>query len=582
MLTAQPPFSGKTRAETMKAVLDASPNWQLLPSDTPLVIQGLMLRCFQPDANQRLQSAKDAWRSIAEAIAKNKFAPLLYLKIWFGKFDGRTKIWFGKFDRKTKAAFAATALILVTALTALALKYTSLGDLWVPEKRLVINDKDDFAALLPGVIKGLTPDLVRAALMPDKQSSDDLLQSEQWKALMDRPESRQAVEDVINALKSKIEENGESAQLYAVLAQAYLFKLYLTRDVKDKNNALQAAQKARSLNAETPETLIAQGHTLITLEMHKEAIEAFEAAQKQSPNDPEILLGLAIAHDLSGDDKSLAEGLYKAAIAARNDKGRKGFWLDYDDLGWYYFDRGAYEQAAQVWREITKINQFSPTGYTNLGNAFLYLGCFENAERQYRESVVRGGETVDARINLGAAHIYLGQYERSISELKTVTDVAGASEDTNLIEAWGNLGDSYRQNGDTPEAEGSYKIALKLIDKHLMQYRGDYQKFALKAEIIAKLRSVGQSAWRDDPVGMIEKTLDRKLNCLDCIASAVTVYHLADRDDEALRMARRAVEEGYSPFLLINNPDLAGLGNRAEFRAIKQEAQGARGKCGDK
>ncbi len=569
MLSGRPPFAGKTRAETMKAVLDASPDWQTLPPDTPLIIQNLLLRCFQRDVSQRLQNAKDAQRVIAEAITRNRFAPLLYLKTWFWKID-----------RKTKTAFALAALALVTIL---ALKYTAVGDLVFPAKKnIAITGKDDFAVILTGAIEGMTSELARAALMPGRQSSDDLLQSEQWKALMDKPESRQAVEDVINALKSRIEKDGETAQLYAVLAQAYLFKLYLTKDAKDKNDALQAVQKALSLNAETPETLVAQGNVLIALERHKEAIEVFKAAQQRLPNDPDILLGLALAHDLGGDDENLAEGFYKEAIKARDGKDRQRFWMDYDDLGWYYFERGAYEQAAQSWREIIKINQFSPTGYINLGNAFLYLGCFENAERRYRESIASGGETIDARINLGATYFYLGRYERSISELKIVTDGAGANEDTNLIEAWGNLGDSYRQNGQMFEAEGAYNIALKLIDKHRMQYRGDYPKIALKAEIIAKLRSLSQIAGQDDPVEMIEKTLDRKLNCLECVASAVTIYHLANRDGEASRMARRAVDEGYSPFLLINNPELAGLSSHVEFRQIQQAAQSARGKCEDK
>lgn len=101
--------------------IDASPDWQTLPPDTPLIIQNLLLRCFQRDVSQRLQNAKDAQRVIAEAITRNRFAPLLYLKTWFWKID-----------RKTKTAFALAALALVTIL---ALKYTAVGDLVFPAKR---------------------------------------------------------------------------------------------------------------------------------------------------------------------------------------------------------------------------------------------------------------------------------------------------------------------------------------------------------------------------------------------------------------------------------------------------------------
>src|SRR5262245_3113156 len=291
MLTGQAPFAGKTRAETMKTVLDANPRWQELPAGTPLVIQGLLLRCFRPDPNQRLQSAQDARHAITQAITENKFAPLLYLKTWIEKFVGRVKTWFGKFSRRQKVAVAVTAFILLTALTLVA-----RDALFPPKKRISLADKKDLAAILQEAIQGMTPEMVRAALMPDKQSSEELLQSEQWKKLMDKPDNQQAVEDVINELNRLIEKEGESAKLYAILAQAYLFKFYLTKNTKDKDNALKAVRAAKGFGAETLDVTIAEGNVLITVGEFNEAIEIFEKARSQHPDEPEILLGLAMAH----------------------------------------------------------------------------------------------------------------------------------------------------------------------------------------------------------------------------------------------------------------------------------------------
>jgi len=582
MLTGRPPFAGKTRAETMKTVLDANPSWQVLPAGTPLVIQGLLLRCFQPEAKQRLQNAKDARHAIAEAIAENKFAPLLYVKTLFGKIEGRAKIWFGKFTRKKKVAIAATALILATTLMALALKYTSLGDWWVPEKRIVISEKDDFAVLFPKMITRFTPDLVRAALMPIKQSSDDLLQSGQWKTLINNQDNKKDIEDFIDIFKGKIESDGESAQLYAILAQAYLFKFYLTKDTKDKDGALQAVRGAQRLNTKIPAVIVAQGNVLFSIGLPAEATEIFEKARQKYPDEPEILLGLAMAHEFSGDEEEQAEGLYRAVIDARQKREGKSYWGDFNELGAYYFERGRYEQAINCWREVVKLNPMGAASYINLGTALNYIGCFNEAEKTYRDSIVIGGENIEARVNLGATYYYLGDYGNSIYNLKLVTDGPETDEDTNLIIAWGNLGDSYSQVGQPNEARNAYNTAIKLADKQLMRLRGDYQITALKAEILAKLGSLGYSDWKDDPVSLIESILASKLNCLECIASAVIVYHLAKKDDMALRMAMRAVDEGYSPVLLINNPQLTELRDRAEFRRIRQIAQSLRGKCGGK
>src|SRR5262249_14615749 len=321
---------------------------------------------------------------------------------------------------------------------------------------------------------------------------------------------------------------------------------------------------------------------LISIERFSEAIEILEKARGQHPDEPEILLGLALAHDFSGDEDGQAEGLYRAVIDARQKREGKSYWGDFNDLGYYYFERGRYEQAADCWREVVKLNSFSPTGYINLGSALLYLGCFKEAVTEYGESIANGGESIEARVNLGAAYYYLGDYGSSINHLKYVTDRPGAVKDSNLIVAWGNLGDSLSQIGRPIEAQKAYSTALELADRHLMQLRGDYQITALKAETLAKLNSIGQSNGPDDPVSLIEKTLDSKLNCMECVASAVIVYHLANKDDQALRMATRAVDEGYSPSLLINNPQLFELRNRTEFRRIQQIAQSMSGKCGSK
>jgi serine/threonine protein kinase/Flp pilus assembly protein TadD len=569
MLSGRAPFAGATRAETMKRVFDASPDWQALPSDTPLVIQNMLLRCFQRDANQRLQNAGEARRAVAEAITANRFAVLLYLKTRFLKIDRRTKI-----------VFTAVTLAL---LAFLALKYTSLGDLLLPpQKRISIVGKNDLAAILQEAIEKLTPDLTQAALMPDKPSSDELLQSERWKALMNSSDNRQVIEDVIGELKNVIKKDGESAKLYAILAQAYLFRFYLTKDTKDKDGALDTIRIAQSLNAESPDVLVVQGNVLISIAEYNKAVEVLEKARSQQPDEPEILLGLAMAHDFSGDEKDQAEGLYRAAIDARQKREGKPDWGDFNELGWYYFDQGRYEQAADCWREVIKLNPMSPTGYINLGNALLYLGCFNEAVDKYRDSIARGGENVEARVNLGAAYYYLGDYGNSINHLQYVTGKPEAGEDTNLTLAWGNLGDSYSQIGQPNEARNAYHTALKLADRFLMQLNNDPQVTALKAEILSKLNLLGQSDRRDDPVSLIEETLDSRLNCLECVAAATIVYHIARKDDLALQMATRAVDEGYSPFLLINDPQLIGLRNQAEFKRIEQIAQSRRGKCGDK
>jgi serine/threonine protein kinase/Tfp pilus assembly protein PilF len=579
MLTGKPPFAGKNRAETMKAAFEANPNWQALPTGTPLIIQGLLLRCFQANPKQRLQSAKEARRSVAKAIAENKFAPLLFLKTRLEKGGRWINAVIAALTKK-KLLYAGVFLILITIVW---LKSTETGKWIIADDTIMIQKEEDFAVVFTRYINKSTPDLVRAALMPNKQASDDPLQSEQWKALNNSFDNKDGIEKFIvliqKAIGKNTGDNEDRAQLYAILGQAYLFKFYLTKDSADKDEALKAVRAADGFNSKSLVVAVAEGNTLISVGKYPEAIDAFEKARAMSPDEPDTLLGLAMANDFSGDANDQAESLYKSGIEARQKRDGKPYWGDFNDFGWYYFERGKYEQAADCWREVVKLYSLSPIGYVNLGSAFLYSGCFNAALNEYTNSISRGGENTEARVNLGATYYYLGDFGNSINHLKVVTDAPEAAKDPNLIPAWGNLGDSYSQLNQPVEAQTAYKTELNLIDRQLTRFGDDYQLRAMKAEVLAKLNSLSQNEASAEALSLIEMTLDSRLNCLDCLASAVTVYHLSSKDDKALRIATRAIDEGYSPFLLINNPQLSPLKDRLEFKRIQQKARSIPQKC---
>lgn len=55
MLTGKPAFSGATVTDTLAAIIEREPNWQALPSSTPLPIRRLLERCLTKDRKQRLR-----------------------------------------------------------------------------------------------------------------------------------------------------------------------------------------------------------------------------------------------------------------------------------------------------------------------------------------------------------------------------------------------------------------------------------------------------------------------------------------------------------------------------------------------
>jgi Tol biopolymer transport system component/predicted Ser/Thr protein kinase len=68
-LTGTSQFRGETVSDSIGAVLHKTPDWSLLPTDTPPIIKLLLRRCLQKDRDRRLHDIADARVELEEAIA---------------------------------------------------------------------------------------------------------------------------------------------------------------------------------------------------------------------------------------------------------------------------------------------------------------------------------------------------------------------------------------------------------------------------------------------------------------------------------------------------------------------------------
>jgi serine/threonine protein kinase/tetratricopeptide (TPR) repeat protein len=564
MIAGRPPFTGKTRVETMKAVCNSTVNWGTLPSETPLIVLDLLRRCLNRDLNSRLQEAVEAKQLVIEALGGTSRAPMLFFK---------SLLW--KIERKTAITMAATALVLIIVL---AWRYTPLEDR-VREfmgAGFIIKENDDLTTILSERVQGADAELLRAALMPDQQSAIDLL--EQSDELRENEDYLEVIDEIIKALNEDFKKEKVSAQRYAILAQAHLFKFYLLAKHEDKDAAVTACQKAQSLNPETFEVLLVLGDLFNAIGSADQAIPIFEKAlsNPQNPNDPRALLGQAIAYDLKGNDERV-EQLYKLSIAEceKRSGGRK-CWPYYNELGAFYFSQGEYDQAEKNWRKVVELNNLNPSGYSNLGNILLYQGCIDEATSLYTQSI-NIKATVDGYSNRGTVYFFQGKYQEAIRDFEEVTvsrrDLPGESDSPEL---WGNLGDAYRIVDRRDPAIQSYRKALELAEARLSNSPNDPAIKALKAEWIAKLYSMGVRESQQDPATMIAEVLKTEDQVPKYLGIAVIVYYLSGERDKAVSTSRQAVEAGYSPYLLKQNPEIAGLRQEREFQQI---IQGLKPKC---
>jgi serine/threonine protein kinase/tetratricopeptide (TPR) repeat protein len=564
MLTGRAPFARRTRAETMKAILESSPDWQSLPQDTPIVIQDLLRKCLIRDSALRLKHTAEAGLAIDEALGEGRFAPGLLLKSW---------IW--KIDRK-----------VITAASAIAIVAGSIGIWNYPPARnflsrrqtisIEISARDDLTAILQKKFKGSNPEVLRAVMNSGTDlSGRDVLVDEDARALRQNQDYKKGIDEIIDVLKKKIAAEGATAQIQAILAQAYLFRYYLIEDERDKSEAVKLAGEARKLAPESLEVMIALGEVFNAIGWQRDAIQTLTAADSKYPGNPDVLIGLARAYDIGGDDDVAAEKSYQAAIDARFKQDGHYFWSDYNELGAFYFSRGKYEMAVWNWSKVIELEKLNPTGYSNLGQALMAEGCLQPAVDALTSSIrVRG--TPEAYINLGAALIYAGRYIAAINVMEDVTK-RRAVEDQNQMELWGNLGDAYRLGGRSDDAATAYDNALRLAQNHLLQHPGDSDVISQKAEYVAKLNALGrQNNGGENPILIIDELLKKQGDCLSCLVSGAVVFQIAGNRNKALEYAGQAVDGGYSIPLLLNNPDLAGLRDQKEFRQL---AARYRAKC---
>ena len=70
MLTGRRAFAGDRTSEVVARVLEREPDFDVLPADTPQSIHGLLRRCFQKAADDRLSQIADARFEIQEALSR--------------------------------------------------------------------------------------------------------------------------------------------------------------------------------------------------------------------------------------------------------------------------------------------------------------------------------------------------------------------------------------------------------------------------------------------------------------------------------------------------------------------------------
>ena len=164
-----------------------------------------------------------------------------------------------------------------------------------------------------------------------------------------------------------------NAHLGLGLAQLALGRLELAR---------ASLERARGLNADSPEVLSALGSIYDRLGLHDQARAQLERAHALDPHDPRVLNNLGVAHLLAGD-LALAEATLRQSVLQdpRDGAARNNLALT---LGL----RGSYQEALDSFRESAS----EQAAQNNLGYCYFLNERYPEAILHYEKALMAEGD----------------------------------------------------------------------------------------------------------------------------------------------------------------------------------------------
>ena|GEM_PF-606647 len=193
-----------------------------------------------------------------------------------------------------------------------------------------------------------------------------------------------------------------------------------------------------------------------------QAVELFEYAQKQSPNDQRVRSALADAYPRLADfyfgrrQYAAASSAYLKSLRFKpNDSGL------HDRLGDAYAMQRRYDKAIEEYNEVIKLGRTDGLAYYKSGNAYLNGGANAQAVRLCGEASKRDNRLLGAWFCLGHAQDRLGRYDDALSALKKARDL-----DRSNAPVLFDIGVLYAKKRDLKEAE-NYVAQLRPLNPGL-------------------------------------------------------------------------------------------------------------------
>lgn len=366
-------------------------------------------------------------------------------------------------------------------------------------------------------------------------------------------QDQQGIEAALRLYEKALKKDPRFALAYAAVANASLAMYEETRDPFWAQKAITTALQAQELDSSAAEVYAAMGSVYLRTGKPAEAVEELKRAVQLAPNSDAHYVQLASAYRSLGS-KAEAIAAYQMAIQIG-----PYYWRNYNALGGAYIAFGEYSNASSAYRKVIDLAPDLAVGYENLGAAYFSLGKIADAVPLFQKalSIAPSGSHYS---NLATAYFYLQRYRESVPLFEKAVAM-----NPNAQVIMGNLADAYRWSGQREKSVEAYNKAIALAYKELqvnprepeaMRYVALY--YAKKGDISRAIESLDRSRRIDSDSPQF-------------LSTAAIVYAVANRQEEALKSLRNALQKGYSVEEARSEPEFKTLQGRPEFGRLLAE-----------
>ena len=355
-----------------------------------------------------------------------------------------------------------------------------------------------------------------------------------------------------SAFEEAAKRDATSATIYGNLGDAYLREYQNISDPKLLDAAKAAAQRAQSLQPDSPSVVLVLGSIEESEGRPERAIELFQRAAKLEPANPEGWRRSGLALQRIGRDADAIADLRRAVQLAPD------YYLPHQSLGYALFSSGRYAEAVEEFRTVTRLAPGSAEAHASLGGMLLILERDVDAENELRKAV-RLHESSSVLNNLAVVLAYEHRDAEAVDALQRALRRNPDDPGTRL-----NLALALRRLGKERDAREQFEHAAALSRAELLR---DPRNAAARARLSYALVRVGEPAIAADEAFQAARLAPREHFV---VFWCVMTMEALDRRDDALNLLAGASYQRLKD--LRRQPDLAGLARDPRFVALLRDS----------